>query len=116
MDVVVCSGCFAPCHGRLVSAEPIHPNLLTSAVPRDPPATHIACQQAPSAASETRQILRHCLECLMGPGNKLPAGLVQLQVQFGSSGLVLTFFFFLSVFFFKSALASDLGAVAHLRC
>lgn len=26
------------------------------------------------------------------------------------------FFFFLSVFFFKSALASELGAVAHLRC
>lgn len=81
---LVMADLYQPSPSTLICSRVLYPETLR---PRTSPVSRRR------ALRQTRQILRHCLECLMGPCYELPAGLVQLQVQFGSSGLVLTFFF-----------------------
>lgn len=90
-------GMFCPCCARLVPADPTQAALPTAA---------LRCEQMPSTPDTFQGIASHEL-------HRTSCQLCRLALL-QQSWLLL--FFPFSVSFFKSALTSEPGSVAHLRC
>lgn len=94
-------GMFCPCCARLVPADSMQAALPTAA---------LRCEQMPSTPNTFQGIASHELHRTSCQQLCLSCRLTLLQHSW------LLLFFPLSVSFFKSALTSEPGSVAHLRC